>query len=128
MPAPVDLHGHIGYQNIVEGTMSKSTYTRENLVDHLERLAYNGVGATVSIGDLEDRSDMHGGRTHWGDVPLQVRKEVIPNAALFRTAGTGIAWPGSGPQGHPSRVDADPSALSSDYRGGAQAQCSSRSA
>lgn len=105
MPALIDLHGHIGYQNIVEGTMSKSTYTRENLIDHLERLAYNGVGATVSIGDLEDRSDMHGGRTHWGDVPLQVRKEVIPNAALFRTAGTGIAWPGSGPQGDPSRVD-----------------------
>jgi imidazolonepropionase-like amidohydrolase len=105
MPALVDLHGHIGFQNIVEGTMSKSSYTRENLIDHLERLAYNGVGATVSIGDLEDRSDMHGGRTHWGDVPLQVRKEVIPNAALFRTAGTGIAWPGSGPQGDPSRVD-----------------------
>src|SRR5580692_2597862 len=105
MPALVDLHGHIGFQNIVEGTMSKSTYTRENLIDHLERLAYNGVGATVSIGDLEDRSDMHGGRTNWGDVPLQVRKEIIPNAALFRTAGVGIAWPGSGPQGHPSRVD-----------------------
>lgn len=105
MPALVDLHGHIGYQNIVEGTMSKSFYTRENLIDHLERLAYNGVGATVSIGDLEDRSDVRGGRTHWGDVPLQLRKEVIPNAALFRTAGTGIAWPGSGPQGDPSRVD-----------------------
>ena len=105
MPALVDLHGHIGYQNIVEGTMSKAFYTRENLIDHLERLAYNGVGATVSIGDLEDRSDLHGARTHWGDVPLQVRKEIIPNAALFRTAGTGIAWPGSGPQGDPSRVD-----------------------
>jgi imidazolonepropionase-like amidohydrolase len=38
-------------------------------------------------------------------VPLQVREEIIPNAALFRTAGTGIAWPGSGAQGHPSRVD-----------------------
>jgi imidazolonepropionase-like amidohydrolase len=105
MPALIDLHGHIGFQNVIEGTMSKAFYTRENLIDHLERLAYNGVGATVSIGDLEDRSDMHGGRTHWGDVPLQVRKEVIPNAALFRTAGTGIAWPGSGPQGDPSRVD-----------------------
>jgi imidazolonepropionase-like amidohydrolase len=105
MPALIDLHGHIGFQNVVEGTMSKAFYTRENLIDHLERLAYNGVGATVSIGDLEDRSDLHGGRTNWGDVPLRVRKEVIPNAALFRTAGTGIAWPGSGPQGDPSRVD-----------------------
>lgn len=105
MPALIDLHGHYGFQNIIEGTMSKSFFTRENLIDHLERLAYVGVGAAVGIGDLEDRSDMHGGRTHWGDVPLQLRKEVIPNAALFRTAGTGIAWPGSGPQGDPSRVD-----------------------
>src|SRR6266566_2788727 len=105
MPALIDLHGHIGFQNVMQGTMSKAFYTRENLIDHLERLAYNGVGATVGVGDLEDRSDLRGGRTNWGDVPLQVRKEVIPNAALFRTAGTGIAWPGSGPQGDPSRVD-----------------------
>ena len=105
MPALIDLHGHIGYQNVIEGTMSKSFYTRENLIDHLQRLAYNGVGATVSIGDLEDRADMRGGRTNWSDVPLRMRKEVIPGAALFRTAGTGIAWPGSGPQGDPSRVD-----------------------
>jgi len=105
MPALIDIHGHFGFQHIVEGTMSKSFFTRENLIDHLQRLAYSGVGAVVGVGDLEDRSDMHGGRTNWGDVPLQLRKEVIPNAALFRTAGTGIAWPGSGPQGDPSRVD-----------------------
>jgi imidazolonepropionase-like amidohydrolase len=105
MPAMVDLHGHFGFQHVAEGTMSKEFYTRENLIDHLERLAYHGVGATVGIGDLEDRSDLHGGRTNWGDVPLRVREEIIPNAALFRTAGTGIAWPGSGAQGHPSRVD-----------------------
>ncbi len=105
MPAMIDLHGHIGFQHVAEGTMSKEFYTRENLIDHLERLAYHGVGAIVSIGDLEDRSDLHGGRTNWGDVPLQVREEIVPNAALFRTAGTGIAWPGSGAQGDPSRVD-----------------------
>ena len=105
MPALVDLHGHIGYQNIIKGTMSKAFYTRQNLIDHLQRLAYSGVSAIVSIADLEDRSDLHGGRTNWGDVPLQVRAEVIPNAALFKTAGVGIAWPGSGPQGDPSRVD-----------------------
>jgi hypothetical protein len=105
MPTMTDVHGHFGFQHVAEGTMSKEFYTRENLIDHLERLAYHGVGATVGVGDLEDRSDLHGGRTHWGDVPLQVREEIIPNAALFRTAGTGIAWPGSGAQGHPSRVD-----------------------
>ena len=105
MPTMTDLHGHYGFQDVVKGKMSKSFYTRANLTDHLERLAYVGVGATVGIGDLLDRSDLHGGRTDWGDVPLQVRSQVIPNAALFLTAGTGIAWPGSGPQGDPSRVD-----------------------
>jgi imidazolonepropionase-like amidohydrolase len=105
MPTMVDLHGHIGFQNIPAGTMSKETFTRANLIDHLQRLAFSGVGAVVSIGDLIDRSDMKGGRTGWGDVPLRVREEVIPGAALFRTAGAGLAWPGSGAQGHPSRVD-----------------------
>ena len=61
--------------------------------------------AVIGVGDLVSRSDMHGGRTSWGDVPLRVRNEVIANAALFRTSGPGIAWPGSGAQGHPSRVD-----------------------
>ena len=105
MPTMVDLHGHIGFQNVAEGTMSKETYTRDNLIDHLQLLAYNGVGAVIGVGDLVSRSDLHGGRTNWGDVPLRVRDEVVPGAALFRTAGPGIAWPGSGAQGHPSRMD-----------------------
>ena len=105
MPALVDLHGHLGFQNVPAATMSKETYTRENLIDHLERLAYHGVSAVIGIADLVDRSDLHGGRTNWGDVPLRVRNEIVPGAALFRTAGPGIAWPGSGAQGHPSRAD-----------------------
>jgi imidazolonepropionase-like amidohydrolase len=105
MPTMVDLHGHIGFQNVAEGTMSKEMYTRDNLIDHLQLLAYNGVGAVVGVGDLVSRSDLHGGRTNWGDVPLRVRDEVVPGAALFRTAGPGLAWPGSGAQGHPSRMD-----------------------
>ena len=36
---------------------------------------------------------------------MQVRNQIIPGAALFRTAGTGIAWPGSGANGHPARTD-----------------------
>jgi imidazolonepropionase-like amidohydrolase len=105
IPMMIDLHGHIGYQNVAQGTMSKETYTRENLIDHLERLAYHGVSAIVSIGDLISRSDLRSGRTNWGDVPLRVRDEIIPTAALFKTAGTGMAWPGAGAQGHPSRAD-----------------------
>ncbi|HSV25011.1 MAG TPA: amidohydrolase family protein [Xanthobacteraceae bacterium] len=105
MPTMVDLHGHLGFQNIPAGTMSKETFTRDNLIDHLQRLAFHGVGAVVGVGDLVDRSDMKGGRTGWGDVVLRVRDEVIPNAALFKTSGAGMAWPGSGAQGDPSRVD-----------------------
>src|SRR5207302_3119643 len=106
MPALIDLHGHYGFQDIVRGTMSKAFFTRENLIDHLERLAYTGVGSAVGVGDLEDRSDMHGGRTKWGDVPLQVQRQVITNATMVRTAGTGIAWPRPGAPGDPSRLDA----------------------
>jgi imidazolonepropionase-like amidohydrolase len=105
MPTLVDLHGHLGFQNIPAGTMSKDTFTRENLIDHLQRLAFCGVGAVVGVGDLVDRSDMKGGRTGWSDVVLRVRDEIIPDAALFKTAGAGMAWPGSGAQGDPSRVD-----------------------
>ena len=105
MPTMVDLHGHFGFQNIPAGTMSKETFTRDNLIDHLQRLAFHGVGAAVGVGDLVDRSDMQGGRTGWGDVPLRVRDEVVPGAALFHTSGAGMAWPGSGAQGDPSRVD-----------------------
>lgn len=105
MPAMVDMHGHFGFQHVPAASMSKEMYTRENLIDHLERLAYHGISATVGIADLVDRSDLRGGRTGWGDVPLRVQGEVVPGAALFRTTGPGIAWPGSGAQGHPSRAD-----------------------
>ncbi|HXJ03219.1 MAG TPA: amidohydrolase family protein [Micropepsaceae bacterium] len=105
MPTLVDMHGHLGFQNLAEGTMSKESFTRDNLIDHLQRFAFVGVGAIIGIGDLVERSDMHGGRTKWGEVPLKVRNETIPGAALYKTAGTGMAWPGSGAQGDPSRVD-----------------------
>jgi len=64
MPTKVDLHGHIGYQHDWDGTMAKEYFTRENLIDHLQRLAYYGISATIGIGDLVDRSDLHGGRTN----------------------------------------------------------------
>src|SRR6185295_6257498 len=35
MPAKTDLHGHLGYENIIEGTTTKENYTRENLIDPL---------------------------------------------------------------------------------------------
>jgi hypothetical protein len=86
------------------------------LVFGISRLAAS-VGAAVSIGDPLDRSDLHGGRTNWGDVPLRVREEVVPNAALFRTAGVGMAYPGAGAQGHASRADVPRAAMAAKWQG-----------
>ena len=122
MPAKVDVHGHLGYENVVAGTTSKENFTRENLIDHLQRYAYLGFSAVVSIADLAEREIMPGdhlnlfqaprdpkmpktGRFPWGDLPLRMQEEIIPNAALFRTAGPGMSWPGAGAGGHPSRND-----------------------
>jgi imidazolonepropionase-like amidohydrolase len=122
MPAKVDLHGHLGYEDVVAGTTSKENFTRANLIEHLERYAYMGWSAVVSIADLSEREIFPGdhldvyqsarnpllpktGRMPWGNVPQQVAAEVIPNAALFRTAGQGMGTPGGGAGGHPSRND-----------------------
>ena len=92
MPAIVDAHGHLGFVDMVTGKLSKANFTRENYIDHLERYAYHGVAATISTG------------TDMGDLAYQLRAEVIPNAALIRTVGRGLAYPGSGPF-DPSRND-----------------------
>jgi len=92
MPAIVDAHGHLGFLDMAKATMSKANFTRENYIDHLQRYAYHGVAATISTG------------TDLGDLAYELRKETIPNAALIRTVGLGLAWPGSGPT-DPSRND-----------------------
>ena len=56
MPAKVDTHGHLGYENVIDGTTSKANFTRENLVDHLQRFAYMGFSPVLSIADLADRA------------------------------------------------------------------------
>jgi imidazolonepropionase-like amidohydrolase len=50
MPTKVDLHGHIGFQHDVDGTMAKEYFTRENLIDHLQRLAYYELGRRAAAG------------------------------------------------------------------------------
>ena len=48
MPAMVDLHGHVGF---VDGlSFDNANYTRENIIDQLNRYAYHGVGTIVSLG------------------------------------------------------------------------------
>ena len=80
IPALIDGHQHIGLTNVKDGTDAKANYTREMLVEHLERSAYHGVGATVSLGLEYDEP-----------LAFQLAQEVIPNAALFLTSGRGIA-------------------------------------
>ena len=78
MPGIVNLHVHVGY---LKGTsFSADNYTRENIVDELNRYLYYGVVAVMSPG------------TDPGELPYQLRDE--PHAgALFRTAGRGFAMP-----------------------------------
>ena len=124
MPAKIDLHGHLCYENVVEGTTAKENWTRENCIEQLERFAYMGFSTVMSIADLMEREVLPGDhlevyqtprsevdvppvgeRYPWGDVPLQLHGEIIPNAAQFFTTGPAIAFPGGGAGGHPSRND-----------------------
>jgi len=82
MPAIVDTHTHLAV-------------TREGLIDHLQRKAYWGVGAAMSLGQ------------DTGDVAFQVREETIPNAARFRTAGRGLTMPEPGRTDAPYWVSSD---------------------
>ena len=72
MPGIVDTHTHL------------RTDARESLVEDLQRRAYYGVVATVSLG------------REVGDVPYQIREEAVPNASRFRLAGRGITGPEPG--------------------------------
>ena len=85
MPALIDAHSHLGYTDVKGMTTSAANYGRDNLVDHLRRYAYYGIAATMSMG--VDR----------GELPYELRAMPVPGAALFRTAGRGIALPNAGP-------------------------------
>jgi len=50
MPTLIDGHNHIGLVNEKDGTNKKANYTRENLIDQLQRYAYYGTAATMSMG------------------------------------------------------------------------------
>jgi len=80
IPALIDGHNHIGLTDVRNGTNRKSNYTRDNLVDQLQRYAYYGVAAALSMGLEADQA-----------LALALRDEVIPDAALFLTVGKGIA-------------------------------------
>ena len=86
MPALVNLHGHVGFQRGL--TYDAANYTRENIVDHLNRYAYYGVGVIVSLGT--DAGDV------WRDIRRDQEAGALGGARLF-TAGRGLARPNAGP-------------------------------
>jgi imidazolonepropionase-like amidohydrolase len=79
----VDLTGKTVIPALVDAHVHLST-TREALISDLERRAYFGVGGAMSLG-------LDGEGT-----PLDLRSEVIPGAARYRSAGRGITSPEPG--------------------------------
>jgi imidazolonepropionase-like amidohydrolase len=80
MPSLIDGHNHIGLVNEKNGSNSKANYRRDNLIDQLERYAYYGVAAAMSMGLEADP-----------ELAYELRDQVIANAARFLTVGKGIA-------------------------------------
>jgi imidazolonepropionase-like amidohydrolase len=84
MPALVDDHVHMGYRR---GTsFTAENYTRENLLDQLDRYAFWGIAAVLETG------------TGIGDLPYKVRAEAR-SGTRYLTAGSGFGMPGAGPGG-----------------------------
>src|SRR5262245_51828054 len=82
MPALVDDHVHLGYRRGL--TFTADNYTRDTLLDTLDRFAYHGVAAVLEAG------------TGRGDLPFQVRP-AARSGARYLTAGRGFAMPNAGP-------------------------------
>ena len=71
MPGIIDAHTH-------------QPQMQAEIVDSLQRKAYYGVSAVISLGQDP------------GELPYQMRQQAVPNGALFRTAGRGITGPEPG--------------------------------
>jgi imidazolonepropionase-like amidohydrolase len=82
MPALIDAHVHLGYRKGL--SFGADNYTRENLLDTLDRFAYCGIAAVLEAG------------TGRGDLPFQVRNDAR-SGARYLTAGRGFAMPNAGP-------------------------------
>ena len=81
--ARVDLTGMTVMPAIVDAHVHLST-TREALLEDLEMRAYFGVGAALSLGSDGE------------DAPLEVRDELVPAGARYKSAGRGITSPEPG--------------------------------
>jgi imidazolonepropionase-like amidohydrolase len=80
MPAIINAHVHIGYEGYT--SWGAQDYTPENVLDHLEREAFYGVGATQSVGSspveasIQFQKDQRAGK-----FPLASRFYFMPGMA-----------------------------------------------
>jgi imidazolonepropionase-like amidohydrolase len=86
MPTMNNAHIHIGYEGYV--SWSAENHTRENVLDHLEREAFFGVGSAMTMGD----QPLDFALTFQHD---QLAGKFPPAARFFFAAG--MAPPGGGP-------------------------------
>lgn len=86
MPAMNNVHIHIGYEGYV--SWSAANHTPENVLDHLEREAFYGVGTAMTMGDQPLDFAFH--------FQQEQRAGKFPPAARFFFAA-GMAPPGGGP-------------------------------
>ena len=81
MPTMVNTHVHIGYEGYT--SYGAQNYTPENVLDHLEREAFYGVGATQSVGSSPT------------DGSIQFKKDQ--EAGKFAEASRFLFMPGMAP-------------------------------
>lgn len=98
MPALVDLHSHIGYEDTATNTEDEENFTRENVIDHLERYAYTGHALTHSLGN--DNPAMFDARyaddpATFTDLRVESQQDSFTGARYY-TIGRGLAWEGTG--------------------------------
>ena len=85
IPALIDVHAHLGYEGYE--SWSAANYSRDNVIEHLERYAYYGFAAVFSAGSDPD------------DLALDLQRDQVAGTvggARFLFAA-GMAPPGQGP-------------------------------
>jgi imidazolonepropionase-like amidohydrolase len=85
IPTLIDAHAHLGYEGY--SSWGGDNYSRENMIDHLQRYAYYGFGAVFSAGSDPDDFSLELQRS-------QESGEVGGARFLF---AAGMAPPGQGP-------------------------------
>lgn len=85
MPAIVNAHSHLGWEKYT--SWGSENFTRENLIDHLYRHAYYGVGTVISTGS--DREEIA--------LAVQHDQRLGKVGGAHYVVQPGIGTPGGGP-------------------------------